>query len=95
MKTLIIVFLSLLLLTGTDVRPVFSQMFRALSYVAEFPDNPPLHKPARVIQPEAAPSEPMDLPFLESPTASTIEDLTLDQALEQAETIQIGIDARR
>lgn len=93
MKTLIIVFLSLLLLTGTDVRPVFSQMFRALSYVAEFPDNPPPHKPARVVQPD--PSEPMDLPFLESPTASTIEDLTLDQALEQAETIQIGIDARR
>ena len=96
MKTLIIIFLFVLLITGADVRPVFVHMFRALSYAAETSLSqaplPPLKQ--RVLETATIPVEPapavIKLPFLESPTASTIEDLTLEQALEEAESVQIG-----
>lgn len=90
MKTLVIIFLSILLITGADVRPVFVHMFRALSYAAEASlSSAPLKQRVVEIPEEPAPT-PINLPFLESPTSSTTEDLTLDQALEEAEQIQIG-----
>lgn len=90
MKTLVIIFLSILLITGADVRPVFVHMFRALSYAAESSLSQAPMRQRQVEMPEESAPTPIKLPFLESPTSSTSEDLTLDQALEEAEQIQIG-----
>lgn len=99
MKTLVIIFLSILLITGADVRPVFVHMFRALSYAAE---TSVAQAPMRqrqvddsVEMPEESAPTPIKLPFLESPTASTTEDLTLDQALQEAESIMIGRESKQ
>ena len=97
MKTMIIVFLSILLITGADVRPVFVHMFRALSYAAESSlSSAPLKQ--RTADPVSVPEEPtpkaIKLPFLESPTASTVEDLSLDQAIDQATSIQTGRESK-
>lgn len=94
MKTLVIIFLSILLITGADVRPVFVHMFRTLSYAAETSlSQAPMRQAVEV--PEESVPTPIKLPFLESPTASTTEDLTLDQALEEAEQIQIGRESKK
>lgn len=99
MKTFVIIFLSILLITGADVRPVFVHLFRALSYAAESTVAGIAGAPAQRVEtvsiPEAPAPTPINLPFLESPTASTIEDLTLDQALEEAETIMIGRESKK
>lgn len=97
MKNLVIIFLAILLITGADVRPVFIHMFRALSYAAESSVSDIQRRqvasaPVSIAE-EPAPT-PIKLPFLESPTSSTVEDLTLDQALEEAESIQIGKDSK-
>ncbi|MNO96578.1 hypothetical protein D3C76_882540 [compost metagenome] len=97
MKTLVIIFLAVLLITGADVRPVFIHMFRALSYAAESSlSSAPLKQ--RVAEPVEMPEEPapkaVDLPFLESPTASTIKDLSLDEAIDQATSIQTGRESK-
>jgi hypothetical protein len=44
--------------------------------------------------PEEPAPTPIKLPFLESPTASTTEDLTLEEALEEAEQIRIGRESK-
>jgi hypothetical protein len=97
MKTFVIIFLSILLITGTDVRPVFVHMFRALSYAAESTvsgiSGAPVQRQPVSIPEEPAPT-PIKLPFLESPTASTTEDLTLEEALEEAEQIRIGRESK-
>ena len=89
MKTLIIIFLFVLLITGADVRPVFVHMFRALSYAAEtsISQMPLKQRVVEQIHEEPAPT-PIKLPFLESPTSSTVENLSLDEALDEAEAIQ-------
>lgn len=95
MKNLVIVLLAILLLTGTDIRPVFVQMLRAMSYAAEYNQSTAPHSKRQVVDDTVLMSEepeptPIKLPFLESPTASTVEHLSLDDALQEAEQVQIG-----